>query len=90
MMKEIPSEFYEKRKEGENDNYLCELMRKDDVKEFGAYANRQNTSLNDNIEQSIYETNQFFLFQNGLSLSTTKFKFEFIEYAAFFGIRLIL
>lgn len=41
MMKEIPSEFYEKRKEGENDYNLCELMRKDDVKKFGAYANRQ-------------------------------------------------
>ncbi|KAK8850281.1 hypothetical protein M9Y10_018410 [Tritrichomonas musculus] len=67
--------FDEKRKEGENDSYICQLIRKDSVVEFISYVNKIHFRLNSNIEQSIFETNQF-LNENKISL---------IDYAAFFG-----
>ena len=42
IQKDFPEDFYDKRKEGENDNYLCELIRRNRVKEFGVYVNRNN------------------------------------------------
>ena len=77
IKKELPENFYEKRKEGENDNHICELIRKDMVDEFVAHVIRNDVSLNAKIQPSIYETNSFLLKkQCNLSL---------IEYAVFFG-----
>ncbi|KAK8876093.1 hypothetical protein M9Y10_006279 [Tritrichomonas musculus] len=76
IMKEVPEDFYNKRKEGENDNYLCELIRKNQVKEFGAYVNRNNISLKSSIERSVFETNQLLVNKTDINL---------IEYASFYG-----
>ena len=76
LKKVLPENFYEKRKEGENDNQICELIRKDMVTEFIAYINLNSISLNAKIQPSIYETNQFLIKNKSLSL---------IEYAVFLG-----
>ena len=74
--KTIPDNFEEKRKIGENDDFVCELIRNDLVDEFITYVNKTNYSLESKIVNSIYETNSF-LIEN---YTTT-----LIEYAAFFG-----
>ncbi|KAK8850236.1 hypothetical protein M9Y10_018361 [Tritrichomonas musculus] len=75
--KELPNEFYNKRKEGENDNFLCELIRTDKGKEFGVYINKMCLSYESNIEESFFETNPLLLNNND--------EITLIEYAAFFG-----
>ncbi|KAK8871386.1 hypothetical protein M9Y10_007111 [Tritrichomonas musculus] len=69
--------FDQKRKIGENEDYICHLIRNDSIVEFITYINQINISLNDQkIKFSIFETNCFL----------TKFdEFSLIEYAAFFG-----
>ncbi|KAK8840889.1 hypothetical protein M9Y10_027720 [Tritrichomonas musculus] len=76
IKKEVPEEFYIKRKEGENENYLCELIRTNQVKEFGVYVNRNNISLESYIKKSIFETNPLLIDES---------KIRLIEYASFFG-----
>lgn len=75
MTEELPDNFYENRKIGENESNICKIIRKDSFNEF--------KSLTDSIDPqdylidlSIYETNLFLLREQKLSL---------IEYAAFFG-----
>lgn len=63
------------RKIGENESYICELIRNDSSEEFISYMNQSNTSLSITIKPSIFETNSF-LNKNHPTL---------IEYAAFFG-----
>ena len=72
---EYGEKFEEKRKNGENDNYICELIRNDSIVEFIVHINKLNIPLNSNIKPSIFETNPF-LMKNQPTL---------IEYAAFFG-----
>lgn len=67
--------FYEKRKKGENESYICSLIRNDLVEEFISYVNKTNYPLSSEIEKSIFETNSF-LFDRKTTL---------IEYSAFFG-----
>ena len=77
--KELPEDFYEARKKGENDSYICELIQTDSVEEFIKHVTRNNYSLDSQIVPSIYETNLLLIKQaisNNLSL---------IEYAAFYG-----
>ncbi|KAK8842006.1 hypothetical protein M9Y10_026219 [Tritrichomonas musculus] len=76
IRKEVPDDFFDKRKEGENDNYLCELIRLDKVKDFGSYIHRQNLSFGITIKESIFETNPFLIDKSNVKLN---------EYAAFFG-----
>lgn len=73
---EISEDFYDKRREGENDNYLCYLIRSDLVKDFGVYMNRHNLSFDISVEESIFETNSLILAKSDLKL---------IEYASFYG-----
>ena len=68
-------QFEEKRKAGENDTKICELIRKDSIEEFIILVNKENLALKTKIKTSIYETNPFLL-KNEPTL---------IEYAAFFG-----
>ena len=68
--------FNNKRKIGENDSYICELIRNDSVKEFITYVNRNNISLSNSIKSSMYETNQFLLDKENINL---------IEYSVFYG-----
>ena len=73
--KEEIANFEEKCEIGENDSYICSLIRKDSVEEFISYVSRTNTPLSIQIQPSIFETNSF-LVQNKPTL---------IEYAFFFG-----
>lgn len=69
-------DLYEKnRHEGENEAYICSLIRDDYVEDFIAYVNRKNLPLNSEVNLSIFETHSF-LNENHPTL---------IEYAAFFG-----
>ena len=72
----IFNNFNENRKIGENDSYICSLIREDSVEEFIAYVNRINLKLTTTISHSIFETNIFLIEQEKTSL---------IEYSAFFG-----
>ena len=54
QIEELPDN--EKRKIGENDGYICQLIQNDSIKEFIIYINKNNISLNSSIESSIYET----------------------------------
>lgn len=67
--------FEEKRKIGENDNFICQLIRKDSIDEFISYINRQCWSVDAKVDISIYETNAYLY----------KINPTLIEYAAFFG-----
>ena len=64
-----------KRKSGENDTYICQLIQKDDIDNFISYISQNDILLNSEITESIFETNRFLL----------KKKPSIIEYASFFG-----
>ena len=72
---ELPEDFYEKRKLGENDDYICQLIREDKIEEFIIFVQKNDYSLNQEIKSSIYETNSLI----------NKISHTLIEYAAFFG-----
>ena len=83
LNEELPENFYEKRKEGENDNLISEMIRKDMIAEFVAYVTRNEISLDAKIQPSIYETNSFLLEKQ--TESNQNQSLTLIEYAAFFG-----
>ena len=60
---------------GENDKYICSLIRNDLIDDFIIYVNQSNTPLYYVIPPSIYETNSLLIGKN----------ISMIEYAAFFG-----
>ena len=64
-----------KRNLGENDHFLCNLIRNDSIIDFISHVTRTNTSLLSKIEPSIFETNSFLLLNNP----------TLVEYAAFYG-----
>lgn len=70
-------EFKEKRKIGENDDHLCELIRNDSIDEFTELFQKDSI----HIKPSIFETNLFLLKNQNINV---------IEYAAFFGSSKIL
>ena len=72
--------YDKKRQEGENDSYICSLIRQDSIEEFVSFVNRTNYQLSSQIKPSLFETN-IFLIENE---STT-----LIEYSAFYGSILI-
>ncbi|KAK8843788.1 hypothetical protein M9Y10_024860 [Tritrichomonas musculus] len=62
IKKELPeNSLYEKRKEGENNSQICELIRNGMITEIVAYVTRNDGSLNSKVQPSIYETNSFLL-----------------------------
>ena len=63
-------------KVGENDSYICELIRKDSLDDFIIFLNQNRIPFDCEIEPSIYETNLFLL---------NKSEIKLIEYAVFFG-----
>lgn len=67
--------FNEKRRIGENDHAICEIIRKDDIDGFTKYVANRKLSLNATIPSSPFETNSFIGFKPT----------ELIQYAAFFG-----
>lgn len=73
---EVDEHFEEKRHIGENDDYLCELIRKDSINEFIDYVNKSSINLSEKFfDKSMFETNSF-LFTYHITIA---------EYAAFFG-----
>ena len=73
----LDENFDKKILAGENDSYICSLIRNDSIKEFVSYINRSGLSISNTlIENSIFETNSFLLENEEISL---------IEYSAFFG-----
>ena len=69
-------DFEAKRKIGENDDYICQLIRNDDIDKFISYVNQNDISVNSTIKNSIFESNRFLLKQKSI---------ELIEYSTFFG-----
>ena len=69
------STFFKNRKNGENESFLCEMIRNDSVVDFITYVNQANLPLSSQINSSIFETNQFLIDKNP----------TLIEYSAFFG-----
>lgn len=67
--------FEEKCRTGENDSFICSLIRQDSVEDFISYVNRNNKSLSSQIHPSIFETNLFLMNKTP----------TLIEYAMFFG-----
>ena len=83
IKKELPENFYQLRKAGENESYICKLIREDNITDFIPYVNKTNFPLNLEIEPSIYETNSFpTTLQNERN---NKKSTTLINYAAFFG-----
>ena len=72
----LPDSFYENRKKGENDDYICQLIREDSIDDFIIYVTKNPNSLGLIIKSSIYETNNFLIRNKESSL---------IEYAVFYG-----
>lgn len=78
----LPPDYEEKRNIGENDSYICQLIRNDSIDEFIECMN-QDTMVDKSIQvngsylikDSIFETNSYLL----------KGNITLIEYAAFFG-----
>lgn len=64
------------RKNGENDKYICKLIKDDAVEEFISYVNQANYHLSSEIQPSIFETNSFLLETKNTNL---------LEYCAFHG-----
>lgn len=65
-----------KRRIGENDNHICELIRNDNINDFITYVKKNNYPINSLVKPSIFETNYFLCKNSSTSL---------IEYATFFG-----
>ena len=79
LLKEDPSIFTnydQKRQEGENDSYICSLIRQDSIEDFITHVTRYNISPLSEISPSIFETNSFLIDNKNTTL---------IEYSAFFG-----
>lgn len=57
MNNEVQEHFYEKLQEGENDDYLCQLIRFNQIKELIIFVEQTNLSL----EKSIFETSRLFI-----------------------------
>ena len=72
---EILDDFENIRECGENELYICSLIRNDSVEEFIIYMNKTNLPVSTIIKTSLFETN-IFLMNVEVSL---------IRYAAFFG-----
>ncbi|KAK8899033.1 hypothetical protein M9Y10_001330 [Tritrichomonas musculus] len=58
---DLPANFFENRKKGENDSYICKLIQEELIEEFITYVNQSNISLKSTIKPSIYETNAFLI-----------------------------
>ena len=71
----LPEYYDEKRHKGENDYFLCEIIRNDEIENFIIYYNKNEFSLSMQIKTMAYETNSFLKNKNP----------TLIEYSAFFG-----
>lgn len=72
---DLGDDYEEKRLIGENDEYICEVIRKDLIEEFIILIYKKNLPLETTIKMSIFETNSLLL----------KKPPTLIQYSAFFG-----
>lgn len=70
-------EYTQKKRTGENSNYISKLIREDLLDEFIEYINKNNINLDSYVNEDNFETN-FFIFSKLCQL-------KMIEYAAFCG-----
>ena len=63
------------RRQGENEEYICQLIRQDSFDEFISHVSKNDISLSSEVKQSIFETNPLLM----------KKQATLIEYTAFFG-----
>ena len=75
ITEEFPENFEEKRRNGENEDLTCQLIRKDAFDEFIIHQNKIELNLDSTVSSSIFETNPFLMGKNP----------SLIEYAAFYG-----
>ncbi|KAK8896774.1 hypothetical protein M9Y10_014691 [Tritrichomonas musculus] len=75
QINELTENFVEKRRIGENDRYLCELIRNDIIEDFITNYTKNLFLLTDQISSSIFETNPFLIHKEP----------TLIEYSLFFG-----
>ena len=68
--------FEQKRKKGENDDLLCQIIQNDSLDEFISYFNDKKLIVYIKISHSIFETNYFLIKKKSLYI---------IEYCTFFG-----
>lgn len=73
IMSKITENYEQKRQIGENDTYLCEIIRKDLLDDFITFVYETNIPLSSKIKRTFNETN-YFLCEKDPTL---------IEYAAF-------
>ena len=69
------NKFNLNREIGENDDYICQLIRNDLIEEFIIYVNKNDLPLSTKVKPSIFETHPFL----------TEKEPSLIEYSAFFG-----
>ena len=74
-VKKLPEDFDEKRKIGENDDLICQIIRKDSIDDFISYIEKNNIPLESNIKSSIYESNNYLIHRYC----------DLIRYSAFYG-----
>lgn len=67
--------FEQKRKTGENDNKICEIIRNDSINDFTSHVTQNKLSLYSTIEHSIFETSPLLV----------KGEPTLLDYAAFYG-----
>ena len=60
--------FNENRHKGENEFYICQIIRNDSVEDFIVYINQNNIPLSSYIKHSLFETNSYLLKQEQVSL----------------------
>ena len=77
---DIFTTYEENRRLGENNSYICNLIRSNEVNEFIEYVISRNINTNSKIKPSIFETHSF-LIEN---------ETNFIEYASFVNAHYIL
>ena len=53
-------EFEQKRRKGENESLICQLIRDDSLEEFISFVEKNNICLTGQIKRSIFETNKLF------------------------------
>lgn len=87
---ELPENFYENRKSGENDKKICQLIKNDQIDEFIVYINKENISVDSIVNRSIFETNSLFYriildLYNKHIPAEEKRGVPLINYAAFYG-----
>ena len=71
----LPQNIDKERFEGENDSYICNLIRQDLIDDFISHVNKKRIRLTSKIKPSIFETNSFLIDKQP----------SLIEYSAFFG-----